>query len=125
MTDALAFPVLEPYRKNILKALQFGGEAYTIEDVEQMIIEGTAQMWVRGESVIVTEIVKYPRAKHLHLFLAGGDLDELDQLLPEILEWGKGQGCRLVTLSGRRGWERSFLADQGWKPTLIVMEKEL
>lgn len=125
MTGILVFPVLYPYRENLQKALDFGGGAYTLEDVEQMISMGTAQMWPSGESVIVTEIVVYPRAKHLHLFLAGGNLDELDALLPEVLEWGRGQGCTEATLSGRRGWERSFLADQGWKPTLIVMTKEL
>jgi len=125
MTGLIVFPVLEPYRDNIQKALEFGGTAYTIEDVEQMITEGKAQMWPNGDSVIVTEVIQYPRAKHLHLFLAGGSLEELDALLPEVLEWGKAQGCDRVTLSGRRGWERSFLADQGWKPTLIVMEKEL
>jgi len=118
-------PTLEPYAEDLQKALDLGGEAYTIQDIEDMIATGKAQMWPGETSVIVTEIILYPRAKHLHLFLAGGNLDELESMLPEIIEWGKTQGCDRVSLSGRRGWERSFLREMGFKPTLVIMEKEL
>ncbi len=118
-------PTLEPYAEDLQKALDLGGEAYTIQDIEDMIATGKAQMWPGETSVIVTEIILYPRAKHLHLFLAGGNLDELESMLPEIIEWGKTQGCNRVSLSGRRGWERSFLREMGFKSTLVVMEKEL
>ena len=118
-------PTLEPYAEDLQKALDLGGEAYTIQDIEDMIATGKAQMWPGETSVIVTEIIQYPRAKHLHLFLAGGNLDELESMLPEIIEWGKTQGCNRVSLSGRRGWERSFLREMGFKPTLVIMEKEL
>ncbi len=118
-------PTLEPYADDLQKALELGGEAYTIQDIEDMIATGKAQMWPGETSVIVTEIILYPRAKHLHLFLAGGNLDELESMLPEIIEWGKTQGCSRVSLSGRRGWERSFLREMGFQPTLVVMEKEI
>jgi len=118
-------PTLEPYAEDLQKALDLGGEAYTIQDIEDMIATGKAQMWPGETSVIVTEIIQYPRAKHLHLFLAGGNLEELESMLPEVIEWGKTQGCNRVSLSGRRGWERSFLRELGFKPTLVVMEKEL
>ena len=118
-------PTLEPYADDLQKALALGGEAYTLQDIEDMIATGKAQMWPGETSVIVTEIILYPRAKHLHLFLAGGNLDELESMLPEIIEWGKTQGCSRVSLSGRRGWERSFLREMGFQPTLVVMEKEI
>lgn len=118
-------PTLEPYAEDLQKALDLGGEAYTIQDIEDMIATGKAQMWPGETSIIITEIINYPRAKHLHLFLAGGNLDELESMLPEIIEWGKTQNCDRVSLSGRRGWERSFLREMGFKPTLVIMEKEL
>ena len=125
MTGLLVPAVLHPYVDNIQKALNFGGNVYTIEDVEELIATGKAQVWPGQDSVIVTEIISYPQAKHLHLFLAGGNLDELEAMLPEILDWGREQGCTRASLSGRRGWERSFLRDQGWKPNLVIMEKEI
>lgn len=118
-------PTLEPYAEDLQKALDLGGEAYTIQDIEDMIATGKAQMWPGETSIIITEIINYPRAKHLHLFLAGGNLEELESMLPEIIEWGKTQNCDRVSLSGRRGWERSFLREMGFKPTLVIMEKEL
>lgn len=125
MTGLLVAAVLHPYIDNIQKALNLGGDVYTIADVEQMIAEGKAQVWPGEDSVIVTEVIDYPRARHLHLFLAGGNLEELEAMLPEILDWGREQGCNRATLSGRRGWERSFLRDQGWRPNLVIMEKEI
>lgn len=126
MTDTLEFPVsLSQYAEHVYKALDFGGNVYTIEDVEQMIREGKAQIWPGATSVIVTEIIQYPRGKSIHLFLAGGNLQELEEMLPPIIEWGREQGCDRASLSGRRGWERSFLRDQGWKATLVIMEKEI
>ena len=65
MTGILVFPVLAPYREDLQKAIDLGANAYSIEDIEQMIAMGTAQMWPNGESVIVTEVTQYPRAKHL------------------------------------------------------------
>ena len=118
-------PTREPYAEDLQKALDLGGEAYTIQDIEDMIATGKAQMWPGETSIIITEIINYPRAKHLHLFLAGGNLEELESMLPEIIEWGKTQNCDRVSLSGRRGWERSFLREMGFKPTLVIMEKEL
>ncbi len=118
-------PALRDYAECIQKALDFGGNVYTIEDVERLIAEGKAQFFPGKDSVIVTEVIEYPQTKNLHMFLAGGNLEELEEMLPAVIEWGREQGCNRASLSGRRGWERSFLRDQGWKPTLILMEKEI
>ena len=92
-------PTLEPYAEDLQKALDLGGEAYTIQDIEDMIATGKAQMWPGEASVIITEIISYPRAKHLHLFLAGGNLEQLESMLPAILAWGEAQHCYRASLS--------------------------
>ena len=91
-----------------------------------MVSEGRLQYWPGSNSVVVTEIIEYPQKRTLHFFLAAGNVAELEVMYPVIEEWGRVQGCTAATLSGRHGWERSFLAKrEGWKPKLVVMMKEL
>jgi hypothetical protein len=56
----------------------------------------------------------------MHLFLAGGDLDELKGMVPMWQSWARFNNCSKVTLAGRRGWERA-LKDQGWKADLVYL----
>ena len=72
--------------------------------VLNMILEGKADLWPGERSAIVTQIVTYPLGKCLHFWLAGGSLDELKRMEPEIVAWGKRQGCIADSISGRRGW---------------------
>ena len=46
-------------------------------------------------------------------------------MLPLVAEWGKQQGCTSMSLTGRRGWERTFLKREGWTANLVVMTKDL
>jgi len=125
MLGVLVPAVLKDFEESIQKALDYGGNSYTIADIEELITTGKAQFWPGETSCIVTEIIEYPRTKDLHFFLAGGNLEELEAMIPPILDWGRANGCTRATLTGRRGWERSFLRDTGWKAKLTVMEREI
>ena len=83
------------------------------------------QFWPGAQSAVITEIQVYPRLKALHYFLAGGNLEELARMRPIIEHWAESIGCQRVTLAGRRGWIRSFLADEGYQEKWTVMSKEL
>jgi hypothetical protein len=106
-------------RPFIEAALEYA-PTHTIEDVEQGIQLGIYIFWPASKSAAITEIHVYPQAKHMHIFLAGGDLDELRSMVPIWQSWARFNGCSKVTLCGRRGWERA-LKDQGWKADLIVL----
>jgi hypothetical protein len=56
----------------------------------------------------------------MHIFLAGGDLDELRGMVPMFCSWARFNKCSKVTLCGRRGWERA-LKQQGWDAGLIAL----
>lgn len=116
---------LEEARPHIEAALAYAGGTHTFEDVAAMIETGRLQFWPGVGSVIVTEIIEYPQRRTLHFFLAGGNLDELRAMLDPILEWGRALGCTAATLTGRKGWARSFLASEGWNHELVCMSKEL
>jgi hypothetical protein len=83
------------------------------------------QLWPGQSSAVVTEILVYPKLKNLHFFLAGGNLDELKKMRPHIEAWGKSVGCTRVTRAGRKGWERTFLKDEGYEPQWFILSKEL
>lgn len=83
---------------------------------------GGAQLWPGDRSAGVTEIVDYPRATVLRLWLAGGDLDELREMHDAACEWGKAQGCDMVQILGREGWARAL---DGYEKVYTVMGRKL
>ena len=116
---------LERLRHHVEAALEYSGGTHDFEDVVQMVEGHRLQLWPAKDSVVLTEIIDYPRLKNLHYFLAGGDLDELSRMRPLIESWGKSVGCTRVTLAGRRGWAKTFLKDEGYSPQWSVLAKEL
>ena len=114
-----------PWLPSLEQALTYAGGTHTMDDVVEAIEAGSMLFWPGTNSAIVTEIGVYPRCKVLHFFLAGGDLAELEAMVPSILAYGRSQGCTKATLAGRPGWGRSFLSRTGWKVTLQHMETAL
>jgi len=116
---------LERLRQHVEAALEYSGGTHHFDDVLDMVRDSRLQVWPATGSIVLTEIIVYPRLKNLHYFLAGGDLDELSRMRPIIESWGKSVGCTRVTLAGRRGWSKTFLQDEGYRPQWSVLAKEL
>ena len=115
----------ERLRHHVAAALEYSGGTHKIEDIAEGIRRGQFQLWAGRDSAVVTEIIVYPQLKDLHYFLAGGDLDELRLMRPLIEQWGKSIGCSRVSLAGRKGWERTFLKDEGYEPKWFILCKDL
>ena len=116
---------LERLRHHVEAALEYSGGTHHFEDILEMVKDSRLQVWPAKESIVLTEIIVYPRLKNLHYFLAGGDLDELSRMRPLIESWGRSVGCTRVTLAGRKGWAKTFLQDEGYRPLWSVLAKEL
>jgi hypothetical protein len=116
---------LERLRHHVEAALEYSGGTHYFDDVIEMVKQNKLQVWPAVNSVVLTEIIVYPRLKNLHYFLAGGDLDELSRMRPMIESWGQSIGCTRVSLAGRRGWAKTFLKDEGYSPQWTVLAKEL
>lgn len=117
---------LERARPHIEAALSYAHGTYSFEDVVAGLASGKLLLWPGENSAVVTQIVEHPRKRTLHFFLAGGNLAELERMLPLIIEWGRTRGCTQASLTGRRGWERTFLTKrEGWNADLVVMTKEI
>lgn len=109
----------------IAAALEHSGGSHHIEDVRLMCETGEARFIPGERSAAVVEVIEYPRLNRLHLWLNGGDMDELVNVLLPIAEaWGRENGCTQVTTAGRPGWDR-VMAPFGFKPAARICMKEL
>lgn len=84
-----------------------------------------AQFWPGEQSAVVTEVIRLPKVKALHVWLAGGEMGELiDRMLPAVEAFAKAAGCDRLSIAGRDGWER-MLKNKGYAPAWRVVAKEL
>lgn len=99
---------------------------HSFADVEAALAEGRAQLFPGERSVIVTAIEDYPNGERvIDTWLAGGDGEEIAETMrPKVEAWAESQGCTLVTVSGRKGWER-MLAPHGYDHFATVLAKRL
>jgi hypothetical protein len=116
--------IIEANRKYIEDALAYAGGTHTFDDIVDGIVTGRMQLWPAPRGCAVTEIVIYPKKKVLHVFLAGGEMDQLFDMIDGAAKWGRAQGCTSMTLAGRLGWQRA-MKPLGWDAKMIVMEKEI
>lgn len=110
-------------KKWIQDPLDKGGNTHKFEDIVEGVKSGHMQFWPAKKACLVTEIIVYPNKKVLHVFLAGGNLEEIVDVEKSLVKWGKAEGCGSMTLSGRKGWKKVFQND-GWKEKHIFLEKE-
>lgn len=115
--------MIDKYRDQIEAALQYGGGTHDFEDVREGVATGKMQLWPNGNSCAITEVIRYPKKRVLHVFLAGGKMSGITDMLDSAVEWGKTQGCTSMTISGRKGWKR-VLARKGFEEALIVLERD-
>ena len=105
---------LERLRPAIEAALPYTHRTHQFNDLVAMVVQGRARLWTTANSFLVVERVEYPRRTHYHIFLAGGDLDELRGLHDEVIAVARADGAQALTLTGRRGWVRALI-DWGWE----------
>lgn len=98
---------------------------HTLADVERMIDEGFAVLWLGERSAAVTEVITQPQQKDMSLWLCGGDMEEICRdMLPKAEEWAKRNGCTRLLTSGRPGWDR-VMKKYGYAPIAHICAKEI
>lgn len=99
-------PFLEP-------ALSYGDNTHNYIDIVNGVVSGQFHLWPTANSAMITEFHNYPNKRFLHIFLAGGDLEEIKGNHDMVVEFAKTMGCHGLTLTGRPGWIKA-LADLGF-----------
>lgn len=108
----------------IQAALEYTKGTHTIRDIWKGIVDGRFFFWPGKESAIITDIEVYPQRRVMHIFLAGGDLDELLEMEKSVEAFARDIHCNSLSISGRRGWLRVF-KDDGWQEVCTTIAKEL
>jgi hypothetical protein len=111
-------------QRRLQRALKTAGDTYALEDILEKIDAGLMQAWRQGESIAVTEVMTAPRKKYLNIFLAVGDLAEIEIIRQQIERFAREQGCSFIQATGRGGWVR-YAATQGYAAVQTIYRKEL
>lgn len=115
---------LDRCRQWIENALMYSGGTHEFIDIVNGVLSGTMQLWAGEHGCAVTEITVYPRKKILHVFLAGGDMEQILDFQESAAEFARINKCDSMTIAGRRGWTR-VLDKHDWEESFCVMSKEL
>jgi hypothetical protein len=110
------------------QALEHGEGTHDLGDVLSSLLSKDRQFWPGTKCGGVTEIIDFPKKRTLNIFLAGGEpgaSEELKRMLPSIEAFARAAECSEVTLSGRKGWLRSFMAEAGYREVSVTMAKEM
>jgi hypothetical protein len=109
----------------IRAAIEQTYEPYTVEEVVAEIEKGHATLFAGETSVMVCTMHRHNDEMSGHVWLAGGDLEELrDVLRPQAEEWARANGAAYATIDGRRGWVRT-LKEHGFEEVSVTVRKML
>lgn len=114
---------LERCRPWIEAALEYCHGTHDYQDVVDALYNGTMQLWPAPKGCIVTQIVVYPKKKVIHVFLGGGELEQIMDMHKDVIAWAKEQGCSAGMTNGRFGWKKP-LEKHGWTPMYSQFAKE-
>lgn len=122
MTDIRAnFDRCRPW---IEAALEYANGTHSIDDIWHGVVAGQYQFWPAEKGCFITEVIDFPQKRVFHVFLAGGELRQLRQMVDSLESFANALGCQSIMISGRTGWIR-VLRDRGVRPSYQVMVKEL
>ena len=112
------------FRLDIEAALEYGNNSHSFDHIVDEVMQGRLHLYPLKNSFIIMEVHKYPNFSVYHGFLAGGDLQEILDAHPMIIQNAKQLGCKGLSIAGRRGWEKA-MKPHGWKHNLSYMYREI
>lgn len=105
-------------------ALEYCGGTHIYEDIVEGIVSGRMQFWPADNGCAVTEIIVFPRKKVFHIFLAGGEMNQIVDMDESAKHFAQAQGCSDMTIAGRKGWAR-VLKKNEWTEAFTTLTKEI
>jgi type II secretory pathway component PulJ len=122
--------------KDIRKALLYSGQLTDSDFVLETAKQNKFQIWILWDKkrrkaidkyfgVVVTEIMERKLGKVCHIFImTGRQRLKWQHLISDIEEFARKENCLNMELIARPGWKK-VLNQFGYKPTHIVLEKEI
>lgn len=108
----------------IESALEYAEGTHDFKNIVDEVLTGTMQLWAGEKGCAVTQIINYPNKKVLHVFLAGGEMEQIVDFQESAKKFGKMNGCTAMSIAGRKGWAK-VLPKHGWSEKYTVMGMEI
>jgi hypothetical protein len=103
-----------PYLAKLERTLARAGGLYTRQDILAALDRKEMQSFIEGDSLALTRIAIYPRAKVIEVLAVVGKLDEARILHDRVLIFASEVGARVIQAYGRHGWLHDAQR-RGWK----------
>jgi hypothetical protein len=122
--------------KDIKGALAYSSQLTDSDFVYDLAKKGNFQIWVLWDKdekitskkyygVVVTEIIQRKFGKVCHIYImTGRQRLKWQHLISEIEDFAKENGCKMMELIARPGWQR-VLKIFDYKRTHVVLEKQI
>lgn len=112
----------EGYFRRLRIMLEKSGGFYTVEDILDHIHEGKMQSFATDRTWVVTQIHEFPRKKVLDIVFVVGEMEDLEELEPQLENFRREIQADMITATGRLGWLKKYF--KGWKPTSVNFVRE-
>lgn len=125
-------PALWPQISSYMESIAGRSGRGTVKDLIDSIIAEECRLfgavnYDNGEikGVMLVRVIQYPLKRILELIACSGEDSALwVNLIDQVEDWGRENGCDAVEPICRPGWEK-FLATRGYKKTHVILEKAL
>ena len=87
----------------------------------EYIVQQNIVLFDRPESVLLCMVSDWKGKKSLHITVAAGKMDEVNEMYLEAEEYARQHDCKTIIYVGRTGW----LKTHGFKNEAVIGCKEL
>lgn len=113
------------YRDVIERALRYADMSHSFDHIVQGVLNGQYHFYpVSERTCIIMEVRDVPNWRFYHVFIAGGDLQEIRDYEPIIIENANRLGASKLTATGRPGFAR-VSAKHGWCLAHVHLVKDI
>ena len=114
-----------PHAEGLLAKAFKRTDLESIDQTRDDVLNGRALLWItwngRIEAALVTKIIK-PHTTKICMLIACGGVGDWPILIETIKQYARNEGCAVVRLYGRRGWQRVL---KDFKPMHVILDCEL
>ena len=111
-------------RHLVQDALDRSGNLYDVDHVYHKVLDGEAQFFPCKRAIVVTELMCYPNANAVRIWLAAGDMQQvIAKVNGDIVNFGRAMGAHIQEFEGRLGW-RDVAKDNGFKPVQMLWTRD-
>jgi len=117
-------------------ALAYSNSHHHSDHFFELMTKGKLQLWIlwddtknttqeKMNGVVISEIIQRSIKKVFHLpIVTGKNRQRWQHLIEKLEDFAKDQGCDLMELIARPGWQK-ILDKYNYKKTHVILEKEL